>query len=138
MGLEHIVVWGLVVVVILILLALLGPALTEFFTQVNNALEAGDVKYRTADELPPLCDHAKLHADSAEVWEYLNSANTRGCKWDCPDGRTRYFCKMPGGKWAFAVVEGAATVTAFFTSQEYGVGATRDAGCKNGMHPAGP
>jgi hypothetical protein len=83
--------------------------------------------------LPPLTEHAFLHEEAPYVHAWLNSHDTRGCRWeDCPDNRVKYFCN-DGKHWLFAVVDEIAnvTVTAFFTDQGYGIGATRDAGCHN-------
>lgn len=90
-------------------------------------------------QLPPLSDHAKLHAEATYVWNWLNLHETRGCRWSCPDGRTRYLCH-DGEHWLFAVIStvGDTVITAFYADQEYGVGHTRDYGCKNPFHPAHP
>jgi hypothetical protein len=68
-------------------------------------------------------------AHAARAWIAGHGDN---CKWDCPDGRTRYACRMSGNRWALGVYENGAEVTAFITDSQGYVQAFT-AGCKNPM-----
>jgi hypothetical protein len=83
-----------------------------------------------AVDLPPLSAHALEHGEDAQAaWNWVRR-HGRTCRWDCPDGRTRYVCGMPKNIWAIVVVEGGDLVTAFTGDQDYAKGATE--GCRNG------
>jgi hypothetical protein len=130
------VIGGLITGLLVMLAAL--PALREISKNPPRISQPPVVRQPVA--LPPLTEHALLHAEAQEVHTFLSLADTGGCKWDCSDGRTRYACfhsKVQG--WAFAVVEAGVTITAFFTDQDYAVGHTRDfPGCSNPFHGAHP
>lgn len=80
-------------------------------------------------ELPPLTDHALEHQDAQQAWNWVQH-NGRFCRWQCPDGRTRFACNMRGSdRWAMVVLEGDALITAFITNQGYAVESI--AGCTN-------
>lgn len=56
--------------------------------------------------------HGLAEAEEARQWV---QSNGQFCRWQCPDGRDRFACGMPGGRWAVVVLEGTAEVTAFIT-----------------------
>ena len=70
-------------------------------------------------ELPPLTEHALRHADAKAAWNHVRQHGTY-CRYDCPDGRTRYVCGMPDHAWAIVVISARNTlITAFTSDQEY-------------------
>ena len=73
------------------------------------------------EELPPLTAHALRHEDAQEAFDWV-SKHGRYCRYQCPDGRTRYVCGMSDHRWAVVVVEAARLVTAFTTDQDYAKG----------------
>lgn len=76
--------------------------------------------------LPPLSAHALKHREAEAVWRFLNSIDTRFCRYECGD-RVYYACRMTPHKWAFAVVvDGVVTITAFITDRNYAMSQTRD------------
>jgi hypothetical protein len=80
-------------------------------------------------ELPPLTAHALEHPDSRLAWDHVRR-NGAYCRYDCPDGRTRYVCGMPDHSWAVVVLSAAdRLITAFTTDQEYARGIID--GCQN-------
>lgn len=80
-------------------------------------------------KLPPLTDHALEHEDARQAWTGVQH-NGRFCRWQCPDGRTRFACSMRGtSRWAMVVLEGDRLVTAFTTNHTYAVESI--SGCRN-------
>ena len=59
------------------------------------------------------------------------------CRWECPDGRTRFVCDMGRGKWAIQVLEDDIEVTAFICSSQ-GCALSIIEGCTNPWHMAHP
>jgi hypothetical protein len=70
--------------------------------------------------LPALNHHAVENhgSDASTARQHVQSLGdkARYCRWECPDGRTRYACGMPGGKWAVLIMAGDAIITAFTTN----------------------
>lgn len=91
-------------------------------------------------QLAPLSEHASVkHPEALVVHMWLSTHDTRGCRWDCSDGRTRYACQDKSGQWLFAVEDAASIITAFFADQSYIVAHTRDdPGCRNDWWMAHP
>jgi hypothetical protein len=77
------------------------------------------------------------HGDDARAARLWIAGHGRHCKWECPDGRTRYACRMDDGKWALMVLEGMVEVTAFVTGSQDYVQAFI-AGCENPWHYSHP
>jgi len=90
----------------LVFIGLIGPALTPR-TSPNIDLGHADRK----------------HGQDAQIARDWVQRHGEYCRWECPDGRTRYVCPMKGeysGHWAIVVMEGVVEITAFLTdSQEY-------------------
>jgi hypothetical protein len=79
--------------------------------------------------LPELTEHALEHADARAAWEWVGNHGAY-CRYDCPDGRTRFVCGMPDGRWAVVVLGVTQKlITAFTSDQDY----ARDIidGCRN-------
>jgi hypothetical protein len=117
-----------------ILFLLLSQLQVDLFSAEKSAADTSSfIEY----QLKPLAPHANKHAECQEVWERLSQMDTRFCRYECK-GRMYYACNIDG-KWAFAVEDTTNTITAFFTTQDYAVGHTRDnQDCKpfmSGAHP---
>ena len=80
--------------------------------------------------LPPITEHGKLHENWHSAYNYINN-NGKFCKYECPDGRTRYICGTPDGGWAIAVVDKLVTITAYMTNQKYARKLIDESGCSN-------
>lgn len=80
-------------------------------------------------ELPELTEHALAHADAREAYGWVEQ-HGQYCKFDCPDGRTRFVCGMSNNRWAVVVVGVAGRlVTAFTADQAYARGIIDE--CRN-------
>lgn len=128
----------LVALVIVLMLAVAGPAVQTTAQNLGNEINKAADRAVGGGNLPELSPHALEHDEAQEAYNWLQAqASLDHCKWDCGN-RTRYAC-WDGEHWAFAVVEGARTITVFYSNQEYAVEHTRDdPGCKNPFHPAHP
>ena len=101
-----------------------------------GAMRVGPQPSKALDtSLPALTAHALRHADAKEAWDHVQR-HGRFCKWSCPDGRTRYVCRMPGNRWAIVVLAARELVTAFTGDHDY----ARDVidGCSNPWRMAHP
>ncbi len=126
------------VFLLFLIIGLLVAALLPLAQSGLNNVQTLVAKSATAETLPPLTEHALLHADAVEVWKWLNKNATDFCKYKCGD-RVVFACRMPGGKFAFAVVDAVATITAFRADQGYAVNRTRNnAMCRPFMNAAHP
>lgn len=85
--------------------------------------------------LPTLSAHALRHEDAALAWEWVQG-HGQFCRWECPDGRTRWACGMPGDRWAIVVVESERLITAFTTNHDYALSVIE--GCYNPWRYAHP
>ena len=110
---------------VLALLAIVGRVLGSLLRHVPGR----EVMPPEGVMLPELTEHALEHADARAAWEWVGN-NGAYCRYDCPDGRTRYVCGMPNGRWA-VVVLGATQklITAFTADQDYARGIID--GCRN-------
>ena len=70
--------------------------------------------------LPALTEHALRHADARDAWDWV-ARNGDYCKYNCPDGRTRWVCGMAGRgqRWAIVVIQAERLITAFVADQDY-------------------
>ena len=92
--------------------------------------------------MPPN-EHAveKHGADAGAALQWIQGLSREKkefCKYECPDGRTRYACGMKGGNWAVVVYEGVRLITSFITDdQAYIKGSITDP-CSNGWNYSHP
>lgn len=71
------------------------------------------------------------HGDDAIIAADWVSRQGPSCCYACADGRMRCACPMPDGRYAVAVFEGNAMVTAFLSrSENYIHNMLRDRGCR--------
>jgi len=86
--------------------------------------------------LPELTAHALEHEDSRVARDWVQR-HGRFCRWECPDGRTRFACPMAeAGRFAVVVLGRSGLITAFTTNQDYALGAIE--GCRNPWRYAHP
>jgi hypothetical protein len=95
--------------------ALLAAGLAAVMPNVEDVIELPDER---------IDDHAdvKHGSDAQAARDWIASNGGPGCKWECPDGRTRYVCRTDTGRWAIVVINTVTRVevTAFMTdSQDY-------------------
>lgn len=88
------------------------------------------------ERIPALNDHAvERHGQKAtSAWEYVLSLGPANlfCRYQCPDGRTRYICPMESGHWTMVVLEDGYLITSFVVNQSYAKGEIDK--CKNRYH----
>jgi len=112
----------------LLVLALLAIVGVVFGSLVGH-VPGRDVMPPEEVMLPELTEHAALHADAQAS---LDGVRHHGayCRYDCPDGRTRFVCGMADGRWAVVVLGGTQRlITAFTADQDYARGIID--GCRN-------
>ena len=86
--------------------------------------------------LPDLTEHALAHPDAREAYEWTQHHGAF-CRYECPDGRTRFVCPMAGNRWAVVVLGVTQRlITAFKTDQDYARGIIDQ--CRNPWRMAHP
>lgn len=58
------------------------------------------------------------HGADAETARQVVQEKGEYCRWDCPDGRTRYVCPADKHQFAVVVLEGLTEITAFITGDQ--------------------